>query len=922
MAIEFPDISFLAEQNPTQYMELLNAMQQIETWTEQEAAAYYTQQMAQIGSEYEVLPNALGHTYINTGTRIAGGYNSPISSTTESALELARDAYDYEVLDVNGSVIYKGNMGVMKTTQGVNPAYQSTSLMSMDVGIVGAIAAPILGVSLGVNLYRNNPKFWTQLSQKLLPFCYPGTTKIPGWLDIVESAISPGTYEAHAVIDKRVLEAVQNWFEQEGIGVSSKKEYPSLDNSPYPNQVIIGGGEVRCEYITENRYQWVLTIEVYSGTPDFISVWNEPDGKWVTLVATGSSSIVLRRHSVCTDLVTGTITTNDLNINGSSFTYENKTVYGASASIGPVANSVLIDMSSGPNAEPANYGGDPLKKTYWIQEYGNSIPGEFPQGTDSWEGDSGNLNPYSKKIIYMKEDPNNPGSFILDEQDGVEVAVPIKSSQPAPEVQSTRPENWPEEEPWPMTVDFPWEAPEGYEEEWPEEMPWPLPKEEPEWWPDVIPYPEDFPMPAPSVDPIDNPNPNETEDSDDTLPYVEPSPERVPDPETGTQPQPTVDPADETVPDPDSDASDPNPPIGPVEPIDPGDPPGTTPPPPDDGETPLPVVPVIPLPWTPEAVSPDGLITVYHPTDAQLKAFASWLWVTYADPSIQKLWNNPFDGVIGLMELYCTPTDVGAKNIRSGFLDSGISSQTISRYTEIDCGSITISEYYGNYLDYSPYSKSHVYLPFIGIVELSVDDIVGHAVNINYKIDEYNGSCIAQITCAKVTEVNGEEVEYSALMYQFSGNCAVELPLAGGTQAAIRAGLIQAAAYGLSSVIGGVVSGLSGNIGGAVSQIGYGAANAISSVVSAKSSVQHSGSFGSSFGALGIKTPYIVVTRPKQIDIINYPKLYGYPAHAAVTIGTCHGYLRVREVNVRSATASDEEKKRIEELLKEGVYVD
>ena len=135
MAIEFPDISFLAEQNPAQYMELLNAMQQIETWTEQEAAAYYVQQMAQIGAEYEVLPNALGHTYINTGTRIAGGYNSPLSSTTQSALELAQDAYDYEVLDVNGSVIYKGTMGAMKTTQGVNPAYQSTSLLSLDVGL-------------------------------------------------------------------------------------------------------------------------------------------------------------------------------------------------------------------------------------------------------------------------------------------------------------------------------------------------------------------------------------------------------------------------------------------------------------------------------------------------------------------------------------------------------------------------------------------------------------------------------------------------------------------------------------------------------------------------------------------------------------------------------------------------------------------
>ena len=81
-------------------------------------------------------------------------------------------------------------------------------------------------------------------------------------------------------------------------------------------------------------------------------------------------------------------------------------------------------------------------------------------------------------------------------------------------------------------------------------------------------------------------------------------------------------------------------------------------------------------------------------------------------------------------------------------------------------------------------------------------------------------------------------------------------------------------------------------------------------------------SFGSSFGAMGVKKPYIIVTRPKQIDVVDYNKLYGYPAHAAVTVGSCTGYLRVREVNVASSTASDEEKKRIEELLKEGIYME
>jgi hypothetical protein len=344
-------------------------------------------------------------------------------------------------------------------------------------------------------------------------------------------------------------------------------------------------------------------------------------------------------------------------------------------------------------------------------------------------------------------------------------------------------------------------------------------------------------------------------------------------------------------------------------------------PPPSSGEiTPAPP-PIIPLPFS----STTGLISVYHPTQSELLAFAQWLWVTWQDATIEKIWNNPFDGIITLFELYCTPTDVGRKTIRSGFLDSGVESETISRYTEIDCGSIGVPEYYGDYLDYSPYSKCHIYLPFIGIVELNVDDIVGHGVNVTYRIDEYNGSCIAIVTVAKSTKVNGEDVDYSNIMYQFSGNCSVELPIAGGSQAAIKAGMLQAAAWGLGSVISGVITGsVGGGLGVGASignNIAQGAAGAISSVVSAKSSVQHSGSFGASFGALGNKKPFIIVTRPKEIQVPNYQELYGYPAHKMVSVGSCTGYLRCREVHVISATASDDEKSLIEELMKTGVYV-
>lgn len=434
--------------------------------------------------------------------------------------------------------------------------------------------------------------------------------------------------------------------------------------------------------------------------------------------------------------------------------------------------------------------------------------------------------------------------------------------------------------------------------------------------------PTDVPFPGVSNDPSEYPDPTVPTPPPAIEPYINPEvlpsqyPEEVPAPVPSTRTAPLEDPVPAPEPsfDPSADPSQ-----QPQNDPEPAEAPPPTPQP--SGETPTPAFPIIPSGETFPDIVPtggvSGLIHVYNPTPTQMIDFGRWLWVTYADASIDKIWNNPFDGIIGAHELYATPsTESTAEYIRSGFLVSTAQAKAVnSRYISIDCGSIVVPEYYANYLDYSPYSKAHVYLPFIGIVELDVDDIIGHGINIVYHIDTYNGSCIAQITVAK-----GED--YSNTVYQFSGNCSVEVPLAGGSQAAIKAGLISAAATGISSVVGGIATGLTGKIAGAVGSVAYGVGGAIAHAVSQKSSVQHSGSFGASYGAMGIKKPYIIVRRPVQKGLYNYNDTYGFPAHKRVIIGSCHGFLRVREVDVISPSATNEEKAQIEELLKAGVYID
>lgn len=397
------------------------------------------------------------------------------------------------------------------------------------------------------------------------------------------------------------------------------------------------------------------------------------------------------------------------------------------------------------------------------------------------------------------------------------------------------------------------------------------------------PQPAEVPIVIPSTTPIN--------------PIVIPNPE----PNTSTAPYPSPDPANDP-----SQLAD-SPAIEATEPL---------PQPVNTGSPTVPLVPSAPLP-----TSAKGLLHVYNPTALQVDAFGEWLWTTFSGDlidTIGKLFNNPMDAVIGLHEIYCTPTESATDvNIRAGFLESNVASRLVTeRYIEIKCGALSVPEYWGNYLDYSPYTKSYCYLPFIGIVELNTDDIVGSGVEITYRVDVYNGSCIALITTAKPNSAE-------SVTYQFEGNCSVSVPITSGMMTAVQNALIGVATTALGAAATAAVTVATGGTAlPAAVMLGSVAAGSAQHGLTSKNQVQYSGSFGSSYGAMGIKKPFLIIKRPRQKVVYGYNTNYGYPAHKMVLVSTCTGYLKAREVDVVSPTATEAEKKMIEQLLKSGVFVD
>lgn len=296
--------------------------------------------------------------------------------------------------------------------------------------------------------------------------------------------------------------------------------------------------------------------------------------------------------------------------------------------------------------------------------------------------------------------------------------------------------------------------------------------------------------------------------------------------------------------------------------------------------------------------SSNGLWRIYNPTEGQIQQFGAWLWSSDIIDQIMKMISNPMDAIIGLHLLYATPPTGGSATIKAGYLDSGVSSAVVSsQYTTIDCGSVGIGEYFHNCIDWDNTSVS-IYLPFIGIVPLATQDVMNSVLHLTYRVDVLTGTCLAQIN---VTRGNSNGV-----LYTFNGNCAVQIPLTSGNYGTLLTGLL--------SAVGGVAATVA--TGGAALPAVAGIGSAM---INSHTQVQQSGNLGSNAGAMGVRTPYVIVTRPVPLDANEYYKYYGYPANKTVYLGNMNGYTRVREVHFESATATDAEKSEIETLLKGGV---
>lgn len=299
-----------------------------------------------------------------------------------------------------------------------------------------------------------------------------------------------------------------------------------------------------------------------------------------------------------------------------------------------------------------------------------------------------------------------------------------------------------------------------------------------------------------------------------------------------------------------------------------------------------------------------GFVSIYKPTLEEIKQLSGYLWGEDILSQLGKIWADPLELIISLGIIPFNP-EVGSRDIiYLGALNSGVRMNRVtSQYYQLDCGTVKVNELFGSALDYNPYCNVSIFLPFVGVVPLNIDEIMDMSIQVVYNIDLLSGA----FTCV----IKSTNNLLNSVLYHFSGNCLTPIPLTSNTHSGLYSSILNIA----GATIGGAISGGSGGaVGGALS-------TTAKETLTSKTSVSRSGSISGNAGLLDNMKPYFIIERAIQSLPYNYKHFNGYPSNIKYKLNQLSGFTKIESVISNTLTCPMSEQNEIINLLKTGVYL-
>ena len=248
--------------------------------------------------------------------------------------------------------------------------------------------------------------------------------------------------------------------------------------------------------------------------------------------------------------------------------------------------------------------------------------------------------------------------------------------------------------------------------------------------------------------------------------------------------------------------------------------------------------------------------TIYEPTNANMQKINDAIFINAAEGTTI----NVLQYFSSYKKFYCKIPVDGYKQLKGGRYDFGESAPYVKEHTiVVDCGSVEIAEQYQSLLDYSPFSRLTIYLPFIGFQELDDKLVVGHTLKVQYVVDVLSGRCLAQLYV--------DSTELKSCIAEYGGTIAADEMFGSDN------GYDYYGAYELMTTL-----------------------------------------------QLGELSCYVLIHTkiPLEGNIVDYK---GLPTNEIVKVGDAVGFIKYSSIHVEGINATDVEKNEIESLLMSGIVV-
>lgn len=349
-------------------------------------------------------------------------------------------------------------------------------------------------------------------------------------------------------------------------------------------------------------------------------------------------------------------------------------------------------------------------------------------------------------------------------------------------------------------------------------------------------------------------------------------------------------------------------------------------------------------------VASSGMYTKYLCNNALLNTLAQFFWEDNVGiQALKAVLGNPIDSIISLTTYpfaLDTLVPTTSTTIYFGQYDSHFSAFSLTKSSfQIDWGSVTIPFFWGSFLDYSPYTKIQLYLPWgVGFVSIDPNEVVPWSSKNSFnKADFVNGTIrvVTNIELDKGACVHNIIGNNGRIIGSFGGVVGKQVPVTGSDNSArilamMSAAISSSAAVGMTA--GGAVAAgknlaygkgmtmaerADGRemIGNYKSSIG-GAIQSLSGGLASPPSYPRAGTFSDATNTLGYQYPYLIISRPSQSVPQQYGRFMGYPSNIFHNhLSELTGYTEVSSIHLDNIPATTTELNEIESILKGGVLL-